>query len=135
MEGNKIFKSKHRKTNFEKYFNIISLTLLVILFLFIFVKWSSLPNNIPLKYENEVVLEWGNKISALVLPVFATLIWIMFTFVENHQADNINLGVFKNDDKIKELIHNRILVNITKNSIVLILMFYSCKNLSFSLSM
>ncbi|MGK9185665.1 hypothetical protein KXS12_25980 [Priestia filamentosa] len=135
MEGEKILKFKHQKTNLEKYLNIISLTLLVILFLFLFVKWSSLPNNIPLKYDNEVVLEWGNKISALGLPVFATLNWIMFTSVENHPVDNINLGVFKNDNKTKELIYNRILVNIIKNSIVLILVFYSCKNLLFSLSM
>ncbi|MFP3846153.1 hypothetical protein [Priestia filamentosa] len=135
MEGEKILKFKHQKTNLEKYLNIISLTLLVIPFLFLFAKWSSLPNNIPLKYDNEVVLEWGNKISALGLPVFAALIWIMFTFVENHPVDNINLGVFKNDNKTKELIYNRILVNIIKNSIVLILVFYSCKNLLFSLSM
>jgi hypothetical protein len=112
-----------KKTLFERFFDLISLILLVIIFLYIYIKWSVLPNSIPMRFDSvEGVSQWGDKKSILGLPFFGILAWILFSFIEKF-PHNINLRLYRNNDKFKELKYNRIILNVIKNGIVICLVF------------
>lgn len=110
---------ENKKTLFEFSFNIISLILLIIIFVYIMIIWSDIPNSIPMTFDsNGHVSHWGEKKSILALPLFGLLIWFVFSFIEK-DPHNINLPLYRSDDKSKELKYNRILVNAIKNGIVI----------------
>jgi len=106
------------KTLLEHTLDITALILLLVAFIYVFLEWSALPNSIPLKYDSSgIVAQSGNKMSVLGLPTIGVLAWGVFTIVEKF-PHNINLPLFQFDDKEKELMYNRVLINIIKNAIV-----------------
>lgn len=112
-----------KKTLFERIFDFATLILLIFLFLYIYMKLSTLPNNIPMRFDSSgIASQWGNKISILDLPFFGILAWVGFSLVEK-SPHNINLRIYINDDKEKDIKINRMIVNIIKNGIVICLVF------------
>lgn len=72
------------------------------------------------------VSQWESKKSILGLPVFGILAWIVFSFFERF-PQNINLRMYRSDDKEKETKYNRIIVNAIKNGIVICLILANWK--------
>ena len=111
------------KTLMERLFDVISLLLLIMTFVYIFIKWSSLPSDIPMGFDSSGgISHWGDRKSILGLPLFGMLAWVIFSLVEKF-PHNINLQIYKNEDRDKERKINRIMVNLIKNAIVLCLVF------------
>ena len=109
------------KTLMERLFDVISLLLLIMTFVYIFIKWSALPSDIPMGFDSSgVVSQWGDKKSVLGLPIIGMVAWVIFSLVEKF-PHNINLRIYKSHDQDKELKTNRIMVNLIKNAIVLCL--------------
>ena len=110
----------NKKTAIERSLDIASLILLIIIFVYIIIKWSALPDSIPMKFDSSGVSQWGDKKSILGLPLIGLLAFGMFSLVEMF-PENINLRIYKNENKEKELKYNRLIVNIIKNTIVICL--------------
>ncbi|MGG4268510.1 hypothetical protein [Peribacillus simplex] len=118
---------KTQRTLFEKCFDLLSVISIIVIFLFIYLKWSSLLNNIPMRFDSDGgVSQWGSKKSILELPVFGVLAWIVFSLFEKF-PHNINLRMYRSDDKDKETKYNRIIVNVIKNGIVFCLILANWK--------
>lgn len=119
--------TKIRKTLFEKCFDMLSILLIVVTFLYIYVNWSSLPHSIPMRFDSDGgVSQLGSKKSIFGLPVFGVLAWVIFSFIEAFPR-NINLRIYRNDDKEKETKYNRMIINVIKNGIVICLIFANWK--------
>ena len=81
----------------------MALILLLVGFIYLFLVWPALPNDIPLKYDSsEMVSQWENKQSVIGLLIFGAIAWGVFTVVEKF-PHSINLPLFQFDDKEKEL--------------------------------
>ncbi|MGE7603490.1 DUF1648 domain-containing protein [Peribacillus sp. NPDC097675] len=112
---------KNKKTIFERSLDLASLILLIIIFIYICIQWSALPDSIPMRFDSAgVVSQWGDKKSILGLPFIGLVAFGVFSLVEKF-PDNINLRIYKSDNKAKELQYNRTMVNVIKNAIVIVL--------------
>ncbi|MGE7118979.1 hypothetical protein ACQKIC_02030 [Peribacillus sp. NPDC046944] len=67
-----------------------------------------------------MVSQWGDKKSILGLPLIGLAAYGVFSLVEKF-PDNINLRIYKRENKEKELKYNRTIVNAIKNAIVIVL--------------
>ena len=120
-------KTKIKKTLFERFLDLISLILLFLILLYIFINWSDMPDEIPMGYNSVGdVSKWGNKLSILGLPFLGLLAWVVFSLFEKF-PQNINLKIYHNEDKTKELKYNRLTLNVIKNGVVLGLLFVNIK--------
>ena len=91
------------KTLLDNTLDIMALILLLVGFIYLFLEWPALPNDIPLKYDSSgMVSQWGNKQSDIGLPIFGAIAWSVFTVVEKF-PHSMNLPLFQFDDKEKEL--------------------------------
>ena len=81
-------------------------------------EWSSLPNRIPFQFNFGEVKIWGSKASVIALPLFGLVIWIGLSILEKF-PQHINLPFFLQDNKEMEHRNNRILLNMTKNVVVI----------------
>ncbi|WP_042458997.1 DUF1648 domain-containing protein [Neobacillus dielmonensis] len=64
---------KLQKTLLEKGLDLVSVILILVTFIYIFVYWSSLPNQIPMRFDSDgVVSQWGRKKSIKGLPFYWT---------------------------------------------------------------
>ena len=119
--------TKIKQTLFERFLDLISLILLLLIVLYIFINWSDFPDQIPMRYDSVGdVSQWGNKLSVLGLPFFGLLAWILFSLFEKF-PNNINLRIYHNVDKTKELKYNRFALNVIKNVIVICLILANLK--------
>ncbi|WP_433750681.1 DUF1648 domain-containing protein [Falsibacillus pallidus] len=118
---------KIQRTLFEKCFDLLSVIAVIVILIFIYLKWSTIPSQIPMKYDSDGgISQWGSKKSILGLPVLGILAWIVFSFFERF-PQNINLRMFRSDDMDKETKYNRIIVNAIKNVIVICLILTNWK--------
>ncbi|MFJ7850376.1 DUF1648 domain-containing protein [Peribacillus sp. NPDC097224] len=111
----------NKKTAIERSLDLASMILLIIIFVYIWFKWSALPDSIPMKFDSSgLVSQWGDKKSILGLPLIGLAAYGVFSLVEKF-PDNINLRIYKRENKEKELKYNRTIVNAIKNAIVIVL--------------
>lgn len=89
--------------------------------------WSSVPDSVPMRLDSDGnVSQWESRQSIFGLPVFGALTWFIFSVVEAF-PDNINLRIYRSDDKDKETKYNRIILNVIKNSVVITLVSFRWK--------
>ncbi|MFJ7859347.1 DUF1648 domain-containing protein [Peribacillus sp. NPDC097206] len=111
-----------KKTFVESLLDSVSMILLIMMFVYIFLKWPVLPNSIPMSFDpSGAVSQWGGKKSILGLPLIGLLAFGVFSLVERY-PDSINLRIYKSEDKDKEVTYNRLMVNIIKTGIVICLL-------------
>ena len=110
----------NKKTSIERSLDIASLILLIITFVYIIIKWSALPDSIPMTFDTSGVSQWGDKKSILGLPLIGLLAFGVFSLVERF-PDNINLRIYKSENRETEVQYNRLIVNVIKNAIVICL--------------
>lgn len=111
----------NKRTAIERSLDLASLILLIVIFIYISFKWSVLPDSIPMNFDSSgVVSQWGDKKSILGLPLIGLVAFGVFSLVEKF-PDNINLRIYKSENKEKELKYNRTIVNAIKNAIVIVL--------------
>lgn len=109
---------KRNKTLLELVLDIISLLFLIASLLYIIMEWSSLPSRIPFQFNFGEVKIWGSKASVIALPLFGLVIWIGLSILEKF-PQHINLPFFLQDNKEMEHRNNRVLLNMTKNVVVI----------------
>ena len=109
---------KRNKTPLELILDIISLLFLIASLLYIIMEWSSLPNRIPFQFNFGEVKIWGSKASVIALPLFGVVIWIGLSILEKF-PQHINLPFFLQENKEMDHRNNRILLNMTKNVVVI----------------
>ena len=110
----------NKKTSIERSLDIASLILLIITFVYIIIKWTALPDSIPMTFDTSGVSQWGDKKSILGLPLIGLLAFSVFSLVEKF-PDNINLRIYKSENRETEVQYNRLIVNVIKNAIVICL--------------
>lgn len=110
----------NKKTSIERSLDIASLILLIITFVYIIIKWSVLPDSIPMTFDTSGVSQWGDKKSILGLPLIGLSAFGVFSLVERF-PDNINLRIYKSENRETEVQYNRLIVNVIKNAILICL--------------
>lgn len=69
-------------TNFERILGIISFVILVMLWIYLFMNWSSVPDKIPTHFGfSGTVDAWGSKSSIIFLPIIMTVLYLMMTIL------------------------------------------------------
>ena len=120
----------NNQTLLERFLDITVIILFVISFAYLFLRWSDMPNHIPMGFDADGhVSQRGDKMSILGLPFIGLLVWLLFSYMEKDPR-NINLPLYRSHDKAKERKYNRIIVNIIKNGIVISLVFANWRILS-----
>ncbi|MFJ7678604.1 DUF1648 domain-containing protein [Peribacillus sp. NPDC097206] len=110
---------KRKRTLIEMILDIISLLFLISSVVYIMTEWSSLPSQIPFQFNSfGKVSILGSKESVLALPLFGLIIWIGLTVLERF-PHRITLPFFLQENKEMEFRNNRILINMTKNVLVI----------------
>lgn len=73
---------KVKKNKYDNFVEIICLTLLVGVFIYLFVKWSSIPDKIPVHYNAAGEVDRiGSKGELLIIPIVAWLMYLGLTVV------------------------------------------------------
>ena len=112
---------KRKRTPLELTLDIISLLFLIGSIVYIIMEWSSLPSRIPFQFNSFTeVKNWGSKGSVFALPLFAIIIWVGLTILEKF-PHHIHFPFFVQENKEMECRNNRILINMTKNVLVIFL--------------
>ena len=71
------------KTKYEKMLDIIGGGIFIISILFIFLKWSDLPDEIPAHFNGAGEVDrWGSRIELLILPFIGLFMWILLGLLE-----------------------------------------------------
>ncbi|MGE7602580.1 DUF1648 domain-containing protein [Peribacillus sp. NPDC097675] len=109
---------KRNRTPLEIILDILSLLFLIASLLYIITEWSSLPSRIPFQFNFGEVKIWGSKGSVIALPLFGVVIWIGLSILEKF-PQHINFPFFVQENKEMEHRNNRILLNMTKNVVVI----------------
>ena len=67
-------------SSFERVLGIVSFVMLVMLWLYLFTNWSSVPDKIPTHFGFSGILDaWGGKSSIIFLPIVMTVLYLMMT--------------------------------------------------------
>jgi uncharacterized membrane protein len=70
------------KTKTEKVLDVLSVLLLVITFLHLIYVWDTLPEKVPLHFNATGAVDgWGGKVSIWILPIVASLLFVMMFIV------------------------------------------------------
>ena len=110
---------KRKRTLIEMILDIVSLLFLISSAVYIMMQWSSLPNQILFQFNSfGKVSILGSKVSVFALPLFGLIIWIGLTVLERF-PHRITLPFFLQENKEMEFRNNRILINMTKNVLVI----------------
>jgi uncharacterized membrane protein len=75
-------KIKVEKTNLERILGIVSFVMVVMLWVYLFMSWPSIPDKIPAHFSflGEVD-SWGSKISLIAFPIIMTVLYLMLTIL------------------------------------------------------
>lgn len=75
-------KIKVEKTNFQRILEIISFVIVVMLWVYLFKFWSSIPDKIPVHFNAlGEVDSWGGKSSLIALSVTMTVLYVMMAIL------------------------------------------------------
>jgi uncharacterized membrane protein len=73
---------KVEKTNLERILGIVSFVMVVMLWMYLFLCWSSIPDKIPSHFGVlGKVDSWGSKSSLIALPIVMTVLYLMMTIL------------------------------------------------------
>lgn len=123
-----------KRTPLELILDIISVLFLIGSIVYIIMEWSSLPSRIPFQFNSFAeVKNWGSKGSVFALPLFAIIIWVGLTILEKF-PHLIHIPFFVQENKEMESRNNRILINMTKNVLVIFLTYTNWTSIQFQLA-
>ena len=74
--------------------NILTIVLLIGVPIFLFLTWSRLPDEIPIRYDfSGNVTGWGGKGTLFIWPIVGIVFYIILSFVEHMPPEQWNTGV------------------------------------------
>ena len=96
-----------------KILNIISFIVLVSMFLYLILTWSTIPDTIPTHFDGTGDADsWNGKGTLIIMPAFAVLLYSMITLLEHH-PDAWNTGIKltpQNQDRVLAAVHGMIVI-------------------------
>lgn len=71
------------KTLSERMWNVVGATLFIASIIYIFLKWGSLPSEVPAHFDGAgVVNRYGSKFEMLILPIIGLFTWVLLEVLE-----------------------------------------------------
>ncbi|RFU63928.1 DUF1648 domain-containing protein [Peribacillus glennii] len=114
---------KIEKTRLESVLNMVSLLVFCGMLMYLFLKWASLPNLIPIHFDSAGNPDgWGNKGVIWLLPLLGAVLWISLTILETFPHLYNYMRLTKENVKVQYK-NSRLLVNVLKNEILLIVAY------------
>lgn len=111
-----------KSNSFDSIKNFFSIVILFCLFIYIWLNWSNLPEQIPGHYNaSGVVDRWGNKSEIIILPIIAVILYIGITLVEN-LPQIWNTGVSVTDEN-RSRVYSVLKSMITTEKLLVIVIF------------
>ncbi|AOV09044.1 DUF1648 domain-containing protein [Sporosarcina ureilytica] len=126
-------KLKLKLTPLELVLNVITIILFVGSLVYLFVSWTTLPNEVPAHYNSlGEVDRWGHKWEMVILPIIAVILWIGMTILEKYPHVYNYMNLTKENIEAQYL-NGRLMVNVIKNIITIIFAYINWNNIQVAL--
>lgn len=122
------------KTLSERVWNIIGAALFIASVIYIFLKWGSLPNEVPAHFDGAGVVDrYGSKFELFILPLVGVFTWVLLEVLERKPHVH-NYPARLNEFNAEAFYRSsRKLLNMVKNSCLLIFAFISIQTVRIGL--
>ena len=114
-------------TSLHKLANIIGIASILVGVILLILFWSDMPDTVPTHFNIQGEPDgWGSKNSLILLPILATFLFVLLSFIEKRPQSFNYLIKITEENAYKQYTLARSMMNLTKNISTLLLMVISC---------
>lgn len=109
----------------ETFLNTVSVLIFFVMLVYLFVQYSTLPDQVPGHYNAAGEADrWGGKSELFLLPIIGAALWVGMTVFEKypHIYNYMNL---KEENTVAQYKNAQLMINALKNEIVILFSFIS----------